>query len=175
MLLFSGADPSDTPPIEWTVTGTLDMQLGADEQLSLPHVGCWVDDVVVARLGSTVTAPDGSFAVVETGGDSTLVTRMRGPYAQVFNRGAGGVQATLTAPPTAASASPSATSPAAPAPAPRSSKRPPAPVKEAPSKTLSSPARNPFFGCSTVNLPSRKPSRECESGFTSGKGWSNDI
>ena len=64
--------------------------------------GCWVDDVVVARLGSTVTAPDGSFAVVGTGGDSTLVTRMRGPYAQVFNRGAGGVQATLTAPPTGA-------------------------------------------------------------------------
>jgi hypothetical protein len=57
LLLFSGADPSDTPPIEWTVTGTLDMQLGADEQLSLPHVGCWVDDVYDETVFAVITPP----------------------------------------------------------------------------------------------------------------------
>ena len=65
--------------------------------------GCWVDDIVVARLGSTLTAPDGSFSVVGTGNDSTLVTKMRGPYAQVFNRGSGGAQAAMTTQPTGGS------------------------------------------------------------------------
>jgi len=61
--------------------------------------GCWIDDVVVAQLGSTVTAVDGSFSIHGTGGDSTLVTRMRGPYGQVINRAVGSTAAALEAQP----------------------------------------------------------------------------
>ena len=58
--------------------------------------GCWIDDVVIARLGSTVTGASGNFAVTSTGTDSTLVTRMRGPSAQVWNRYAGGTSASMS-------------------------------------------------------------------------------
>ncbi len=59
--------------------------------------GCWIDDVVIARLGFTVTGAAGDFAVESTGNDSTLVTKMRGPSAQVWNRAAGAASASMSA------------------------------------------------------------------------------
>jgi hypothetical protein len=55
--------------------------------------GVWVDDVVVARLGSAVTAADGSYSVEATGGAGSVEARLRGPFGQVFNRAPGGSNA----------------------------------------------------------------------------------
>ena len=61
--------------------------------------GCWVDDVVIARLGSAVTDAAGHYALTTTGSTATVTAGLRGPFAQVSNRGGAAIDASAVVTP----------------------------------------------------------------------------
>lgn len=86
----------DLGAVEGTSNLRLRFRLFSDA--SVTGAGCWVDDVSIARLGSALTASDGTYSLTTTGADSTLRSLLRGPYGAV-HAGNYGAPATLSATP----------------------------------------------------------------------------